>query len=268
MFDKIRSGLKNVLDKNSIDNDGPASTDHNSEIEIPLIGHDSPICPYCNSKLEKMPARKKKCPSCGEFIFVRTRPSDRKKILVTAEQAEQVEEQWSIVNGTHDDYLARKKEYEDTKSELKKRFGIDPPENDILWAIYNKQRTKYFLSQDFGHYRNTTLAMAQILYKESRLRHALEMYCEVFYIDLNGPQNLGGTSPEILKKFPPFDPDGFIVPRMVEHIEILAEKNNLSTDELKTIFIDHNRVVEKSLETPLSPAKAWEMFEEELSKAK
>jgi hypothetical protein len=149
---------------------------------------------------------------------------------------------------------------------LKKRFGIDPPENDILWAIYNKQRTKYFLSQDFGHYRNTTLAMAQILYKESRLRHALEMYCEVFYIDLNGPQNLGGTSPEILKKFPPFDPDGFIVPRMVEHIEILAEKNNLGTDELKTIFIDHNRVVEKSLETPLSPAKLGKCLKRNLAK--
>jgi len=268
MFDKIRSSLKDVLDKKSIDNDGPTRIDDNSETEIPSIGYDTPICPYCNSKLEKMPARKKKCPICGEFIFVRTRPSDRKKILVTTEQAEQVEEQWSIVNGTHEYYLARKKEYEDTKGELKKRLGVDPPENDILWAICNKHRTRYFLSQDFGHYRNTTLEMAQILYKESKLRHALEMYFEVFYIDLNGPQNMGGSSPEIRNKYPAFNLDGFIAPGIVDFIKKLVKKNNLSIDQSKTIFIDHNLEVSSGLKTPLSPTEAWEKMEEELSKAK
>ena len=40
-------------------------------------------CPYCNMLLGSMPQRKMKCPSCGQYIFVRTRPSDRQRILVT-----------------------------------------------------------------------------------------------------------------------------------------------------------------------------------------
>jgi DNA-directed RNA polymerase subunit RPC12/RpoP len=57
------------------------------------IGDVEPKCPYCGHTLEKKPVRKKKCPSCGNFIFVRTRPSDRQKVLVTEQQAAQIERQ-------------------------------------------------------------------------------------------------------------------------------------------------------------------------------
>jgi len=33
------------------------------------IGNIEPICPYCNKPLAKMPAKKKKCPECGNFRF-------------------------------------------------------------------------------------------------------------------------------------------------------------------------------------------------------
>lgn len=59
------------------------------------IGNVKPLCPYCNFYLEKMPARKKACPNCKEFIFVRTRPYDRKKVLVTDKQVEEIQEQYS-----------------------------------------------------------------------------------------------------------------------------------------------------------------------------
>ena len=51
-------------------------------------------CPYCSTPLDPVPGRKKKCPHCGKFIFVRTRPSDRQRVLVTEEGAEQIEEEW------------------------------------------------------------------------------------------------------------------------------------------------------------------------------
>ena len=38
------------------------------------------------------------------------------KVLVTDNQAELIEEQWSIVNGTHDEYLARKQKIEGERS--------------------------------------------------------------------------------------------------------------------------------------------------------
>ena len=52
-------------------------------------------CPYCKKQQIKIPGRKKKCEFCGEFIYVRTRPSDRKKVLVTEKQVGDIERQWA-----------------------------------------------------------------------------------------------------------------------------------------------------------------------------
>ena len=46
-------------------------------------------CPYCNKKLEIIPKAKKKCPHCGKYILSRTRPLDRKKVLLTENQAKE-----------------------------------------------------------------------------------------------------------------------------------------------------------------------------------
>ncbi len=32
---------------------------------------DDALCPYCSGLLEKAPARKKKCPHCGNYMYVR-----------------------------------------------------------------------------------------------------------------------------------------------------------------------------------------------------
>ncbi len=56
------------------------------------VGNIDPFCPYCQRELEKKPLSKKKCPCCGKDIYVRTRPSDRKRILVTLDQLPIVED--------------------------------------------------------------------------------------------------------------------------------------------------------------------------------
>jgi SPP1 gp7 family putative phage head morphogenesis protein len=66
--------------------------------QLTAIGNVDAICPYCGKLLEKMPGRKKKCPHCGNFIHVRTRPLDNQKVLVTEKQMEAINEQWGIVH--------------------------------------------------------------------------------------------------------------------------------------------------------------------------
>ena len=51
-------------------------------------------CPNCQTKLEHIPTRKKKCEFCGKFIYVRTRPIDRKRVLVTEKEKEEIESLW------------------------------------------------------------------------------------------------------------------------------------------------------------------------------
>lgn len=51
-------------------------------------------CPNCHQELIKRPGRKTKCPHCGTFIYVRTRPLDRKRVLVTADEARRLQAEW------------------------------------------------------------------------------------------------------------------------------------------------------------------------------
>lgn len=66
-------------------------------------------CPYCNKTLSKIPGAKTKCPHCDNFMFIRTRPKDNARIVVTENDADKIDEEWSIANGTYDSFVAEKK---------------------------------------------------------------------------------------------------------------------------------------------------------------
>jgi hypothetical protein len=45
------------------------------------------VCCHCHGVLAKAPSRKTKCPHCGQYIYVRTDPQTRAKMLLTEHQA-------------------------------------------------------------------------------------------------------------------------------------------------------------------------------------
>ncbi len=225
-------------------------------------------CPNCHKSLSKIPGAKTKCPHCGEFMFVRTRPKDNARVVVTKAEADKIDEEWSIVAGTHDIFVAEKEEFAKEKEILRKRFGgKEPSDNDVRWGLLNKQLMEHAKNGDWGLYRNARFQMAEILRSEMKLKDALRTYLEVCYLDLNGPNNTGGMNdPELLKEFPPFDPnrDSFLAPGVIDLIKRIVLKLELSKDEIKQIFTEHNSRMEKSLRLPLSPEKAWQSLEKEI----
>lgn len=50
-------------------------------------------CPYCGTKLETLPSRKKQCTFCKQYIYVRT-TTDRNRYLVTEDELEAIEREW------------------------------------------------------------------------------------------------------------------------------------------------------------------------------
>lgn len=60
------------------------------------IGRVDNVCPTCRSNLERRPDRKQPCPRCGNLIFVRTRPLDRKRVLLSAADVEKLEIEWKV----------------------------------------------------------------------------------------------------------------------------------------------------------------------------
>jgi hypothetical protein len=234
----------------------------NGKDEFKDIGNIDAVCPYCKKILEHKPGSKKKCSFCGNFIHVRTRPSDKQRVLVTEAQAEQIEEQWSIVNGTHDAYVDQKRQFADEKAKLAKRFGREPSDNDVRWSQLNEEILKHARMGDWGLFRNTKFEMGVIVRKEGRLNEALRFYLEVCYLDLNGPSNTGGYNDdrELLRQYPPWNPNGSIAelaPGVLECVSKIIEETNLDHDSVEMKFLECTSSLQTSLKLPLSPHNAW-----------
>lgn len=230
------------------------------------IGNTEPVCPYCDHQLGKMPGRKKRCPGCDQHMLVRTRPRDRKKILIREDQAILIEEQWSIANGTHDEFLAARREYEAERNRLQKQLGREPTASEIEWAKLTKELGVYAKQYQWGLYRNARLSMGDILKKDKKYKDALDLYLEVCYLDLNGPNNCGSTDPQMLREFPPFNPkDGDLAPGVLGYIDKLLQRQKLGKSDLKVRFLAISANVKNSLGLPVAPEKAWRELSKELN---
>jgi hypothetical protein len=182
------------------------------------------------------------------------------KVLVTDQQAEFIEEQWSIVNGTHEEYLARKQKIEAERTRIAQQFGQAPSENNVKWGLLGKEIIEHALNGNWGHYRNTRFQMAEVLRKESKLKQALSMYCWVCYLDLNGPRNTSGLKdPKLLREFPPFSPkEAFLAPGIISRMTRIIEKLNLDQENVFTVFREAARHDHKGLKLPVQPENAWQ----------
>ena len=241
------------------------------DLKFEEIGNLDPICPNCSVSLEKMPHRKMKCPSCSKFIYVRTRPSDRKNVLVTGSQVllveEQRAEQSAIIYGYHETYLEGKKKFEKEKALMAKKLGINPPYSDVKLSLYNKELLEHANLNEWGLYRNTKFNMAEILKWENNLSDALHLYLEICYLDINGPNNIASciNNSELLKRYPPFNPkQGIFAPGIVKLVKIITKELALKSSEVNEIFFDVAKKQQKALKLPIPAEEAWLMLEKEL----
>ena len=235
------------------------------------IGNVDPICPNCSVSLEKMPHRKMKCPSCSKFIYVRTRPSDRKNVLVTGSQVllieEQRAEQSAIIYGYYETYLEGKKRFEKEKALVTRKLGINPSYSDVKLSLYNKELLEHANLNEWGLYRNTKFNMAEILKYENNLSDALYLYLEICYLDINGPNNItsGISNSELLKRYPHFNPkQGLIAPGIVKIVKNITKELDLEPSEINGMFFDAAKKQQKALKLPIPAEEAWLMLEKEL----
>jgi hypothetical protein len=234
------------------------------------IGTTDAVCPHCSSPFPKMPARKTRCLACNSFVYSRTRPSDRRKILVCEDDLERLEEQWSTVNGTHDDFVKQRQRRLSTRETLRQQSGKPPSDFDVAWRLLNEDSIAHGAAGNWGLYRNTRFRMGESLREERRLKEALLMYLEVCYLDLDGPQNLGGVAnrPDLAAEFPPFDAkgaDASLAPGVVRRCRNLVRALQLTPDELRDYFHKVAEPHHRNLRLPVDPPSAWRRFDAEWS---
>jgi len=129
-------------------------------------------------------------------------------------------------------------------------------------VLLNKELIDNASSGNWGLYRNSKFAMAEILKEESKAKQALSIFLEVTYLDVNGPCNTGGYSS---KEFPPFQKThAMIAPGVINRASKIIAEMALDVDGAKAIFDEIAEVNFKNLKLPVKPETAWKKIKKEL----
>jgi DNA-directed RNA polymerase subunit RPC12/RpoP len=228
------------------------------------------VCPYCKKALKKIPTAKTKCPHCGGFMLVRTRPEDYARAVVTSTEAKRIEADYKILSHAREPnfrFIATERDVKAERERLKQSFQSrghgEPSDDDVKWALLNQKAVGHAQDGDFGLSRNVYLAMGQFLARRWKLKDALGLYLYVSILDLNGANNFGGfkdAPPDLLKQFPPFDLRlACPAPAVLDQIMRIARKLQLHKEELHAAF--EKRYIGKF---PLAADECWSYLEKAL----
>ena len=238
------------------------------KITLTEIGRLDNTCPNCGANLSKRPGRKTKCPHCGGFIFVRTRPYDRQRVLVTEEQSRLLEAEWSSFSRERIAPMLNREEMEKLRPLLAEKFGKTPSDKDVAWAYLNHKTIDHAKHRQWGLYRNTRLSMAAVLEDEGKLEAALRHYLEVCYLDLNGPQNRGQIVTNGKSRLGPgcdfLLEDAFLAPAVVGKVMEIILALKLDEHHVRNDFMHFATREMRGLKPPVSPERAWEKLSAEL----
>lgn len=142
-------------------------------------------CPYCGVELAKVPGRATRCPSCGETMFVRTDQRSRTRLVVTQDQADEIDDVGqALAAGELAAYTAR---VASARHDLVSagKFGASPAYADIRWRMLNEDALSALAKGDATSLLFIRRKMVEVL-RCRRDGAALELALEVFYLELCG----------------------------------------------------------------------------------
>lgn len=219
------------------------------------IGMENKICPYCGNILEKFPSRKKQCKACKNYMYIRTRPYDNKKVIVTEQEIEIIKEDELKKYGEYEEYLIQKQKFEQEKDWLKKIRNCNyVPNEDVQWSLYNKDRLLLFSQQNWKEYMEITSKMAQQLYIEKKYDDSLELYLEAGYFDICSPDENGAfENREAILGYPHCS-------YIINLIQCM-EKAGLEIEDVEKMFYN---VPISNIKIPISRKEAWEIIDKNI----
>lgn len=168
-------------------------TAHLPDTEPPKDRREA-ICPSCQGELKKVPGAMTKCPHCGELMYVRTDPRVHARVVVTYEEFLDIDEENELRYYDPGELKKFRERQVATNERLRAKFGTAPSSADVRWAELNEDLLEHGAHHDLGLYRNVLYKMMTITRGEGKLKDALNFALDVFYIDLNEPNNLGGAT--------------------------------------------------------------------------
>lgn len=198
-------------------------------------------------------------------MYVRTRPSDNVKVLVTLAECEVIEEQWSIVRGTHAAYVAERERQRHVAARLEKSTGRKPSPEALVFAIAVDDARQAADDGHWGLYRNALLSQAEALRRRGDTHAAFDRILAVNYLDLAGAENNGTRVPSSGFNRGFRRESAFLAPGVLGMTSEWAEDLHLDVVQIGAEFIRVAAEYQASLKIRLSPVAAWKQLELELS---
>ena len=226
------------------------------------------ICPNCQSALAKIPGAKTKCPHCKQDMFVRTHPRTRTRQVVTAAQAEEIDDEIARINGTWELRKAEKLRTARTKETLQKKFGgIEPSKEDIQWSLLQQDLTNALRKRDWYDYMIIKSNMGDAAAKRGKSLVALDAFLEVAFLVINGAQDFSPALEDSqfarvldLKEFAPDKSERPIW--NLNEIKALIAEQHMSLEEVNERFTKRTK---NYVQTPIASARAWEILASDLT---
>jgi len=147
-------------------------------------------CPYCESPLKDVPKKKKKCPTCGNYIYVRTKQNLFPSLLLTEEDALAVDEFEKLKA-----HGVTKGNFTSEKNRLSKEKKAEVSSIDVCLNLYNKLilqtkdpnllRALYFemalflysINRDFFNHLQMSAKMELMAYKQQGVKSVSILTC-------------------------------------------------------------------------------------------
>ena len=103
-----------------------------------------------------------------------------------------------------------------------------------------------------GFWEQLTKLWSGSLRRQGQTDAALQIYLEVCYFDLNGPEDLGGQSGKA------FDRQmGMLAPGVTGRVADAADHLGLPQDQLRQRFLDLAVQIKDQLRLPVAPSTSW-----------
>lgn len=150
------------------------------------IKEEPAFCPYCKVQLDITPKQKKKCPHCGQMIYVKSRHGETVKLLVTEAEKEEMDAEKELhylennyLRELEDQELIDKSKYLAQKDEWLKTHPYKQIK-DFIWSQFNELLTKNAKKPD--NLKSLYFIMGLFLIDEGK--ESYDMFKQVYNIDL------------------------------------------------------------------------------------
>lgn len=224
-----------------------------------LLGTEKQACPYCGVILEKFPQSKTKCKDCGNYIYSKTRPQDRKKVLLKESEVKLLESQWDdkyFGDLLNDKYFGDRLEFEAVKNKLLQR---DPnyTDYDVMWTILNNRVVKQKNLSDLQELVHLTNGQADVQFFYKKYSDALDNYCRAIYLDMINQFRIF----KLFGNVPNYKLRAYLNNQVIKICELL----NIRFEDLESIFLESTQPYFASMKLELSPEQSWKIFNNEIT---